>query len=396
MRKRIVALIIVIAVGAGGFFVYKKFFAVKKPATAQAGQVYVVSLSEIMGDDSSYTPDVFMGVVEGQETSSVTKNNDRELDQIFVVEGDVVKEGTPLFSYKTDSFADENTQLGFDIEAENINISDDNRQIEKLKDEISKIKGESDEDKKKIEDLNDQIDDLNTEIAISQNTIDQTNAKIEDNNKKINNAVVKSNVAGTITKVADDTNPYTTDGSFITILSSNELRVKGEVSEMNASAIHEGEPVTLRSRVDKEQTWSGTILGLDTENNEDEDSDNNFGMQNATNASKYPFYISLENTEGLMMGQHLYVELGQTDAPKIDFSKGTYINDYYIAYDKEDNPFVWIDKDGTLAKQPIELGEYYEEQMVYEVKGIDYDTLIAFPMDDFKEGMETVSQTEEQ
>ena len=95
------------------------------------------------------------------------------------------------------------------------------------------------------------------------------------------------------------------------------------------------------------------------------------------------------------MGQHLYIELGQTDAPTIDFSNGTYIYDYYLAYDENGDAFVWIDDNGKLAKQKVELGDYYDEQMVYEVKsGIDTDSKIAYPMDDYTEGMKTVSEYE--
>ena len=94
------------------------------------------------------------------------------------------------------------------------------------------------------------------------------------------------------------------------------------------------------------------------------------------------------------MGQHLYIELGQTDAPEMDFSDGTYIYDYYLAYDEEGNPFVWIEDRGRLAKKPVELGDYYEEQCVYAVSGIDKDTKIAYPMEDFSEGMKTVSGVE--
>jgi HlyD family secretion protein len=142
--------------------------------------------------------------------------------------------------------------------------------------------------------------------------------------------------------------------------------------------------------VDDSVTWSGTITKIDTESKQ-ESNDNSYGDSSDSNSTKYPFYISLDNSDGLMMGQHLYIELGQTDAPEMDFSDGTYIYDYYLAYDEEGNPFVWVAKNGKLAKQPVELGDYYEEQMVYAVTGIDADTMIAYPMEDYTEGMTAVS-----
>ena len=220
------------------------------------------------------------------------------------------------------------------------------------------------------------------------------NAKIEANNNKIANSTVTSTVDGTITKIADDTNPYTTDGSFITILASKEMRVKGQINEQNVWAINVDEPVTLRSRVDSSQTWKGTITKIDTESKQESNDSSYYGGSSDSSSTKYPFYITLEDSEGLMMGQHLYIELGQTDAPEMDFTDGTYLYDYYIAYDEEGNSFVWADNKGRLTKVPIELGDYYEEQMVYSVSGIDNDTLIAFPMEDYSEGMKTVSEYE--
>ena len=398
MKKKIVIFVLVAAVIAGaGFGVYKSGLLNRGSAAGgdSSAEIYVMSLSSIMGTSSSYSSNVFMGVVEGQESTSITKSSDREVDQIFVSEGDSVSVGTPLFSYKTDSFVADNTQQQFTIEGYNLQIADDVRAIEKKQKELEKIKGQTDEDKEKRENLNNEITDLQTNIAITQNSIKQTNSKIEENNKKINNAIVNSTVDGVITKIADDTNPYTTDGSFITILASKEMRVKGQINEQNVWAINIDEPVTLRSRVDSNQTWKGTITKIDTESKQ-ESNNNSYsgGSSEDTSSTKYPFYINLESSDGLMMGQHLYIELGQTGGQEVDFSNGTYLYDYYIAYDESGNPFVWASEGGKLVKKQIELGDYNEEQMVYSVTGIDNDTLIAYPMEDYSEGMHTVNPAE--
>ncbi|PHU34500.1 efflux RND transporter periplasmic adaptor subunit [Pseudobutyrivibrio ruminis] len=399
MKKKIIVLIVAaLLVGGGCFVAYKKgLFRGGSKSVDNSAEVYVMTLDEIMGANSSYSSDVFMGVVEGQETSSVTKSTERELDTIFVSEGDTVEKGTPLFSYKTDNLEAENVQYGFDIEGYNLSIQEYNDDIAKKQKELDKITGDTDEDKDKKEALANEIAGLNTDIQIAQNGIDQTNAKIEENNRKINNSVVKSSVSGVVTKIADDTNPYTTDGSFITILGASEMRIKGQINEQNVWAINVDEPVTLRSRVDASQTWTGTITKIDTESKQEKtDSMYSYGGSSENSSTKYPFYVTLDDSEGLMMGQHVYIELGKTDAPEMDFSDGTYIYDYYISYEEDGKPFLWVEDGNRLAKQTIELGDYYEEQMVYAVSGIDKDTKIAYPMDDYKEGMKTVSGQEVQ
>ena len=393
--KVIVVPIIIAAIAVSGVAVYKSGILERVGATnGDSSEVYVMPLSEIMGANSSYSTNVFMGVVEGQESTSLTKSSERELDKVFVSEGDVVSVGTPLFSYKSDKLEADNTQLAFDIERSNLQIKEYTDNIAKNQAELDKIKTDTEEDKNKREQLNNEINGWNTDIAIAQNNIAQTEAKIEENNKKINNSTVSSTVAGTITKVADDTNPYTTDGTFITILASKEMRVKGQINEQNVWAINVDEPVTLRSRVDKSQTWHGTITKIDTESKQEENNNAYGGNSSEGSSTKYPFYVTLDDSEGLMMGQHLYIELGQTDATQMDFSDGTYIYDYYISYDEDGNPFVWASKGGKLVKQSIELGDYYDEQMVYSVSGIDKDTQIAYPMEDYTDGMKTVSGAE--
>ncbi len=390
MKKKILAVVIVVIVIAAIGILFNSGIFSGDSYTDDSSEVYVMPLSEIMGEDSSYSTDVFMGVVEGQETTGITKSSDREIESLYVSEGDAVSVGTPLFSYKTDSLEEEITSYGFDIEGYNLTIAENERQIEKLQSDLEKIKGQTDEDKNNREDIANQIEGLKTDIAITQNSINQTNSKIDADREKINNSTVSSTVSGVITKIADDTNPYTTDGSYITILASKEMRVKGQINEQNVWSINVDEPVTLRSRVDDSMTWSGTISKIDTESKQSDDS-NSYSDSSDSSSTKYPFYVTLDNSEGLMMGQHLYIELGQTDAPEMDFSDGTYLYDYYIAYDQEGNPFVWVDKNGKLAKQSVELGDYFEEQMVYSVSGIDDDTLIAYPLEDYTEGMKTVS-----
>ena len=392
MKKKILIFVLIAVIVAAGTVAAFKFDLIggKKSAGDGSSEIYVMALSDIMGENSSYTPEVFMGVVEGQETTSITKSSEREIEKLFVAEGDTVSKDTPLFSYKTDTLAAENTQYEFDIEGYRLEIDNHNREIAKLQADIAKIKGQTDEDKNNREDMENQIEGLKTDIAITENSIKQTQVKIEDNKRKMNNSTVKSSVEGVITKIADDTNPYTTDGSYITILASKEMTVKGQVNEQNVSAINVDEPVTLRSRVDSTKTWKGKITKIDTETKPEENENEGYGGASEGEATKYPFYIALESSDGLMMGQHLYVELGVNGGEEMDFTNGTYIYDYYLAYDEGEKPFVWASEKGKLVKKPVELGEFFEDQMVYSVKGIDKDTLLAYPMDDFEEGMKTV------
>ncbi len=398
MKKKIIILVILLClVGAGVYMYLNGMFGLTQESSSDSDmEIYVSKLDSILGASSSYTPDTFMGVVEGQESTSINKSSERELDQTFVAVGDTVAVGTPLFSYKKDSYNQEITQYGFEIEGYNLQLDDYNRQIEKLNTDLSKIKGQTDDDKTKREDINNEIASLNYNVKMTQNSIEQTNAKIAECNKKIAASTVTSTVEGIVTKVADDTNPYTSDGSYITILASGEMRVKGTINEQNVWSINVDTPVTLRSRVDKSQTWTGTITSIDTESKVSDDSSYSSSSDDTT-STKYPFYVTLDSSEGLMMGQHLYIEIGGgSQESSFDLSDGVYIYDYYLAYDQDGNPYVWTaNNKNKLTKTTVTLGDYDENNMIYKVEsGLSRDDYVAYPMEDYTEGMKCVKDGE--
>lgn len=378
MKKKIIALVIVAALAAGGFYTYKSGIIQGNTGTDVAiGDIYVMSLSEIMGATAGESPSVFMGVVEGQETTGVNKGSERDIDQVFVQEGDSVAKGDALFSYKTDSLEANIVSYGYDIEGYKLQINEYNRQITTLTNSMNKAKKQEEKD-----DYADQIAGVQMSIAIAMNSIEQTNAKITETQARIDNSIVYAPVGGVIKSVANENDPTNTDGSYITILGANEMKVKGTVNEQNVASINVGQRVTLRSRVDESLTWSGEISKIDTESTVKTDSNAESSEDRST---KYPFYITLDDSEGLMMGQHLYVEIDSESYDEAaDYSTGVHVYDYYVCFDENGNAFVW--KKGTrdkLEKQIITLNGEADDNGAYEVsEGLTMEDMIAYPMDD--------------
>lgn len=394
MKKKIVVILVAAVLVAGLFSAYKFGLFSGDSTNDSESEIYVSPLSDYVGVNNGYSTNVYMGIVEGQETTGINKSSEREIDEIFVSEGDVIEEGDKLFSYKTDSLLEEITQFGFDIEGYNLSIADLNRQINAINLSISKTENYAEK-----EDFYNQIEGLKTQIAIAENNIEKTNAKIADAQKKIDNSIVYSTASGQITKIQTDTtnSDYSSDGYFITLLASKELRVKGTINEQNVWSINIDEPVVLRSRVNPEQTWTGTITKIETESKAEDGSNNMSDGQSSDNKStSYPFYITLDSSENLMMGQHLYIELGE-QTESVDLSSATYVPEYMLAYDENGNPYVWkMGKSSKLVKANVELGQYLEDFGFYEVTSgeLTYDDCIAYPMDDYSEGMACISSFE--
>lgn len=142
------------------------------------------------------------------------------------------------------------------------------------------------------------------------------------------------------------------------------------------------------SRVDSSK-WYGEISDINTDQKDDsnQNSYNYFGDSGA-DSSSYKFYVELESSEGLILGQHVYMEenLGQDEE-----KTGLWLEDYYIVQE-EDGAYVWAaGADNTMKKQAVTLGEYDEDLMKYEIlDGLTVEDYIAFPMDDITEGAAVV------
>ena len=187
----------------------------------------------------------------------------------------------------------------------------------------------------------------------------------------------------------------TDNSAFITILSTGAYRVKGKVNEQNRDSIIPGEAVIIRSRVDSSKTWKGTMGSIDVNNGTSEDDSNDmyFGMSSTdsddqTSSTSYPFYVELDSSEDLMLGQHVYIErdLGQDEQ-----KDGLWLSDYYILDTDTNEPYVWAANDkNRLEKRYVTLGKHDDELGEYEiVDGLTKKDAIAFPTGSLEEGEKT-------
>ncbi|MDO4553774.1 MAG: HlyD family efflux transporter periplasmic adaptor subunit, partial [Lachnospiraceae bacterium] len=240
-------------------------------------------------------------------------------------------------------------------------------------------------------------------IKKTEYEIKSQEAKIKSLEKATKNSVVKSEMDGIVksidqtalTGTTSDEDTGSEESVLMSILAIGDYRVKATVNETNIYSIEEGTPVIIRSRVDSEQTWSGTITTLDSnpETESDTESDYSYDYSDSgdsdgtTTSSNYPFYIQLDNSDGLILGQHVYVE---PDNGQDEEKDGIWLDSYYIVQEDESS-YVWAEsRTGRLEKRTVTLGEYDEELDKYEITdGLTEDDYIAFPTDTLEEGMST-------
>ena len=404
-------IVIAAAAGAGGWYYYNN----SQAGASGEDTVYVSSISTLMGNDLG-VQNRYAGVVEPQDTVEVKIDNGRKVKEVKVKVGDEVKQGQLLFEYDLSSIQEDLQEAKLDLERlknEAVNLQ---QQINTLEKEKKQAKADSQ--------LSYTIEIETNKMNLKKNEYDQKSkaAEIQKLENAMLNTEVRSDIDGVIQKIdsskmssdesesventlVEESSGYTygmensENGAFITILSTGAYRVKGMVNELNRQNIIPGEPVIIRSRADENQTWKGTMGNVDQEN-ASSDSNNMYGMMSTsgdsqTNSSSYPFYVQLETSEGLMLGQHVYIE---PDQGQNDKKEGLWLSDFFIADADTAEPYVWVaDEKKHLEKRSVTLGKYDEALLEYEiVDGLTEDDCIAFPAEGLEEGMDAVVGSGEQ
>lgn len=380
-RKWILAAAVIIAAVLAGFVFFRR-------GSDSTGTAYVDTVANITGRSSELgIANRFAGVVESQETWSVNKNSDVEVEEIYVHTGQVVEEGEVLFKYDISKFEEELEEAEIELERMQNDYTSTQETLEQLQKE--KQKASSSEQGNYTIQIKEQelaLKDKELDIKLKQAEYD----KLQNN---IETAEVTSGISGVV-KSINDGSSNTEEGEesgFITVMKVGDYRVKGTVSEQNIGEVVPNAKVIVYSRVN-DDSWKGAIKSIDTEN--PESTTNNFFSSGSSNkGSRYPFYVELDSSDGLILGQHVYIQIEQEDTNK-DI-KGIWVEEYLVDQSDPEHPFVWKDVNGRLRKQNVTLGDYKEEiGQIQILDGLALTDSVAIPEESLREGMHTAPMDE--
>lgn len=397
-KKGIIILIVVLLVLAGAAGAIYYVLHNKKASNEEL--VYATKISDLNGG-YDLTESRYMGTVESQEVKGVNRDRDKKVKELYVKEEDEVKAGDVLFEYDTESMELQLRQLELELTSINNNIATLNQQIASLTTEKAAAPAEEQLSySAQIQNLQAQVNQANYDASAKQLEIDRQKLSME-NTKVVApmDGIIKTINENNSTSSSDDdsSNSNSDNGSdstsnaYITIMAKGDYRIKATASELTVRSMSEGQSMIIRSRVD-DSTWTGTVTKIDLEH-PDNGNNNDYYMSSGTTATKYPFYISLDSTDGLMLGQHVYVE---ADYGQGDVKEGLWLDEYYIMQE-DDGAYVWAENaKGYIEKRKVELGEYDENMMRYQIlSGLTEDDYIAYPEDRVKEGMKVTHNYED-
>ena len=353
---------------------------------------YVQSVGMLAGIGPVGALQRFAGIVTPQSTAGVEKRGNLEIGELKVKAGDEVREGEVLFTYDAEQSRLNLEKAKTELEQIKSNLANKEKELETL----NKEKAKASKDQQLSYTL--EIQETETNILELKYNKGEKEKEIGTLEESLENLEVTSPVTGRVQSLNENGGSDSMGNPlpFITLVETGRLRVKGTLSEQSASYLTEGMRVLIRSRV-SEETWQGEIASIDWSNpasgGQNGYADGGFitGIMPAAEsgesgaASKYPFYVSLDSDEGLLMGQHVYIEpeLGGGESASEIYLDAGFFNEV------ESSPWVWAQgKNERLEKRSVTLGAYDEVRDAYPVlSGLDAGDAIAFPEEDLRPGM---------
>lgn len=349
---------------------------------AELPAVYVQSVAELSGYGAIGQNLTCGGVVVAGNEVQVEKDENRTVAELKVQVGQEVTVGDVLFVYDTEEMRLALDKAALEIEQLKNSVTDLTAQIAQL--EKEKANAPSSEQLGYTV----QLQALQADKREAEYNITVKERELESLKNADVSGEVRATVNGEIKSINENGGYDNYTGQalpFMTIVEVGAYRVKGRINELNRDQFSVGMQVLLRSRADETQTWSGVIETVDT--NPEEDNSSNYGYiiagggSDEGSSSSYPFYVTLDSVEGLVLGQHVYIEPYTQSADDGLWLDASFVVEENGAY------YVWAADGDELEKRSVSVGALDETRYCYPIlSGLTPEDRIAFPEDGLQEG----------
>ena len=244
------------------------------------------------------------------------------------------------------------------------------------------------------EQIKELIEDKEQDIKECDLEIREAKLKLSQQQRVVDGKTVTATMDGTVVSLGSASgNGDSDDSYFLKIVNETGLFAKGSMNELSLQQIHVGD--TISGQTDSGMSFTAVIKEI----SQYPDSDGASYMSDSqnSNASYYPFYALIEDTEDIAEGDSATLQLS---GGTINDPDAIYLEDYFIRTEKDGRNYVYMKgEDGTLTKQYVTTGKKLSWGGGTEItSGLTKSDRIAFPYgDDVKEGAPTedVDQLEE-
>jgi len=318
----------------------------------------------------------YAAMVVSEDVTDIQRDPGKSIAELYVAVGDEVKAGDQLFSYDLEALELEHEKQLLELEKMKNEQTGYAEQLTKLEQQLARTWNEADKSRLTFE-----INSLKTTQLENDYQIIAKENSIADLEATLANVDVVSPVDGTVRSVNGEEGAQ----SYISIQQEGAYRVKGSLNEMNmGSGLMPGVRVRVCSRVD-DSVWEGSVLSIDVDQPQQGEGDYWYGaMDPMTSTSSYVFFVEMDSVEGLLLGQHVYVELAPPEE-----KTGLWIPESFLmnmGFDETNGNMtatVWVEgSGGKLEERVVTLGAYDGMSLSYEMlSGLSAEDYVADPAD---------------
>ncbi|MHA4262738.1 efflux RND transporter periplasmic adaptor subunit [Bacillus cereus] len=294
--------------------------------------------------------------------------------ELAVNKGDEVKKGQLLFKYNNPTVKQGVTEVEMQKKIAQKEVTLQQKQINVAKQKLQKDKNAG-LPAEAVKALEIEIQQLESQLEMKKFEVEKADEMIKAAKEKLNTLSVTSPADGVIDDIVTTSNEKN-GMSGITLRHAGPYKVTGQMSEFELANVKVGQEVTVSSKTVAGKTWTGKVtkIGFTPLKSMDE---------NKT-VSNYPFTVTLDNSENLQNGFHVYLKSKSGEATGTVIPKGSILK-------KGDKNVVFVVKDGKAKEQVVTVE--FETGNEVKITGVKKgEKIISSPTVNLKDGMEVATQ----
>ncbi|WP_078553400.1 efflux RND transporter periplasmic adaptor subunit [Bacillus alkalicellulosilyticus] len=316
------------------------------------------------------------GTVEVKEEEVIYYSPDRGSDyELLVSEGDKIKEGTDLIQYTNRQLELEKEQTALAIESGYLRINYIEKQEDELKQkrkDFEKQLGKKEADKV----MKPEEEQIRFEKRQANLDLRQTLLQKEAQEQREEDLVIQSNTIGVVVE-ANENVDTTSSEPILHIANTEQLVIKGNLSEYDALHITKGLKVIITTDAMLDEQWEGKIEDVSFFPKKAE------AFESGTAAVQYPITVAVTDGDvsvlrpGLSMILQLVTE--EKDALAVPMS---------AVFQEEGASYVYVVEKNHVLKQEVKVGIIHGEhiEILSGVSELDY--VVTSDISALSDGME--------
>ncbi|PDY54781.1 efflux RND transporter periplasmic adaptor subunit [Bacillus toyonensis] len=363
VNKVIIVGVLIIGIGVGGYMTF----------AGNSEPVITYKVSEVL-EKQIENHQKFSGEVIPNGIETISFDQTKGTYELAVKRGDEVTKGQLLFKYNDPIARQGVTEAEMQKRIAQKEVTLLQKQINVAKQKLQKDKTAGlPAEAVKASEI--EIQQLESQLEMKKFEVEKAVEMIKVAKEKVNALSVTSPADGVIDDIVRNADEKT-GMSGITLRQAGPFKVKGQLSEFELANVKVGQEITVSSRTVAGKTWTGKVTEIGSTPLKSMD-------ENKT-VSNYPFTVTLDNSEGLQNGFHVYVKTKSGEATGTVVPKTSILK-------KGDNNVVFVVRDGKAKEQVVTVE--FETGNEAKVTGVKKgEQIISKPTVNLKDGMEVATQ----